>query len=202
MKNILLLSVLLILLSCQNDPKQSAPTSEPQKETKTKTANCVFEQPDLTFAGMNLLDTNSTKKILGNQIKLKAKSHFYLSELKSQYIKLIVHPGDYVNAISIFKTGYTNDALKSSKNTTISQPFQSEKGIQLGITKEVLTEKLGNCFKVQNQRKNSLSLLYKIEAPQDTKDGLLKRHNLPIYYATYKFWDNKLTEIEFGFEYP
>jgi len=201
-KNIVFVSILLFLFSCQNDPKQPAATVENSNESPVKKPNCTFEQPDITFAGINLLDTTSTKAALGQQIKLKAKQHFYLSADKSQYVKLIVHPGDDINAVSIFKVGYTNDALKNSKNTTISQSFQSEKEIQLGITKEQLISKLGNCFKIQSQRKNSLAILYKIEAPQDTKDGLLKRHNLPIYYAVYKIWNNKLTEIEFGFEYP
>lgn len=200
MKHSLLIIFLLGFLSgCQSDPKPSTSAEKEQKQNRT---NCVFEQPDLAFAGIQLLDTASTKTVFGNQIKLKAKPHFYLSGDKLQYTKLIVHPGDLINAVSIFKVGFTNEALKSSKNKTIQQPFVSGNGIFLGMPKSQVINKLGKCFSIKNQRRNSLVLLYRIEQPQDTKDGLLKRHNLPVYYATYKFWDDKLTEMEFGFEYP
>lgn len=188
--------ILCFSLSCQNDPKANATVTNKQK------TNCVFEQPDISFAGIQLLDTASTKTVLGNQIKLKAKPHFYLSENKLQYVKLIVHPGDLVNAVSIMKVGFTNEALKNSKNKRIDRPFFSGNEIFLGMPKVQLINILGKCFTVKNQRKNSSVIVYRIEQPQDTKDGLLKKHNLPVYYATYKLWDDRLTEMEFGFEYP
>ena len=54
----------------------------------------------------------------------------------------------------------------------------------------------------KDSTKNSIELNYKIEQPKDSKTKLLQNNNMPIYYATYKFKNDKLQNIEFGFEYP
>ena len=41
-----------------------------------------------------------------------------------------------------------------------------------------------------------------IELPNDSKTELLKRNNMPIYFATFRLTNDKLENIEFGFEYP
>ena len=65
-----------------------------------------------------------------------------------------------------------------------------------------MVSKLGVCYTVSDSTRNVIEINYAIEDPQDSKTKLLERQNLPIYYATYKFRDDKLVEYEFGFEYP
>ena len=47
-----------------------------------------------------------------------------------------------------------------------------------------------------------LTFRYRIEQPRDSKTKLLQNNNMPIYYANYKLKNDKLENIEFGFEYP
>ncbi|OON67678.1 hypothetical protein B0919_17645 [Hymenobacter sp. CRA2] len=80
--------------------------------------------------------------------------------------------------------------------------FTTEKGIRLGMSEAELVKRLGNCFTRFSNASGYTRLHYKIEAPSDSKTKLLSRANMPVYYATYKLCNDKLMEMEFGFEYP
>ena len=60
----------------------------------------------------------------------------------------------------------------------------------------------GNCYLAKDSTKTSIELNYRIEQPRDSKTKLLQNNNMPIYYANYKLKNDKLENIEFGFEYP
>ena len=68
--------------------------------------------------------------------------------------------------------------------------------------KKEIIKKLGNCYVVKDSTVENIELKYKLELPNDSKTELLKSKNMPIYYANYRFKDDKLNYIEFGFEYP
>ena len=73
--------------------------------------------------------------------------------------------------------------------------------VQAKIAREII-EKLGTCYVAKDSTGNGIVLNYRIELPNDSKSKLLKSNNMPIYYATYKLTNDKLENIEFGFEYP
>ena len=80
--------------------------------------------------------------------------------------------------------------------------FETQNGIKLGINKKQIIEKLGNCYASIDSTKSYIELFYRIESPKDTKTKILEKNNMPIYYASYKLWNDKLEKYEFGFEYP
>jgi len=124
-----------------------------------------------------------------------------LSKSKKEILTLNHHPGDGRNDISIFKVEKSDKTNSNFKVLNIDT-FESEKGIKLGVSKEFVKTKLGNCNKEILHSDSYIELLYRIEQPNDSEMKLLEKYNMPVYYATYKFLNNKLIEFEFGFEYP
>lgn len=173
---------------------------ENQKELKTTT--CVFSAPDVSVAGIRIRNAESTLKILGKQTKLAGDStHVFYSNDKKQRLELTVHPGDYDNQVSVFKIFYSHNSKQHFRQID-SKEFETEKGIKLGISKKEIIEKLGSCYVAKDSTKNSITLNFRLELPDDSKTGLLKSNQMPIYDATYRLKNDKLEGIEFGFEYP
>lgn len=167
-----------------------------------KKDTCKFLNPDISINNIFIKDYNSSDKIIGNdnQIDIYEQYHFY-SKYKKEILTLNQHPGDGRNDISIFKVEISNKKEKNYKVLNI-ETFESEKGIKLGVSKEFVKNKLGKCCKEILNSNNQIDLLYRIEQPNDSGTKLLKKYNMPVYFASYKFLNDKLIEFEFGFEYP
>ena len=112
-----------------------------------------------------------------------------------------MHPGDSYSEVSIFNISYA-DKSKLNLREINSKEFETEKGIKLGISKRQIIQKLGTCYVAKDSSQNSIELNYRLELPNDSKTKILKTNNMPIYYASYKLTNDKLENIEFGFEYP
>ena len=144
----------------------------------------------------------SAEKVLGidNITDEKEKYHFY-STMDNETLTLTQHPGDGKNQISVFCVTFSDKADHGYKQLNI-ETFQTEKGIKLGLTKEQVIRKLGNCYAVVDSTKDCIELYYRIDNPKDSRTKILETNNMPIYYASYIFCKNKLRYYEFGFEYP
>lgn len=175
---------------------------EYEKQQELNKSKCVFIDPDTSFAGIKIRNVESTLYILGKQTKLLGDStHVFYSSDKKQKIGLTLHPGDYYNQVSIFNISYSDNSKQNVRQIS-SKGFETEKGIKLGISKREIIEKLGTCYIPKDSTKNGIVLNYRLELPNDSKTKLLTRNNMPIYYATYRLKNDKLENIEFGFEYP
>ena len=207
-----------LLTNCNNSKNKTVDKSdrielvpEPDKELreeyekKQKTLSqttCVFSEPDTSVVGIKIRNAESTLKILGKKTKLESDStHVFYSNDKKQKLGLTIHPGDYYGQVSIFNISYA-DKSKLNLRQINSKEFETEKGIKLGISKRQIIDKLGTCYVVKDSSKNSIELNYRLELPNDSKTKILKSNNMPIYYASYKLTNDKLENIEFGFEYP
>lgn len=163
---------------------------------------CVFSDPDTSVFGIKIRNAESTINVLGKQTKLQGDStYIFYSRNKTQKLGLTVHPGDDYGQVSIFSISYSDNSKQNFRQLN-SNEFETEKGIKLGISKSEIIEKLGTCFEVKDSIKNSISLHYRIELPNDSRTKVLKTNNMPVYFANYKLTNNKLENIEFGFEYP
>jgi hypothetical protein len=161
-----------------------------------------FSNPDTSLSGIKLRDIASTFSVLGKTTVLKGDTTYsFYSHLQNETLNLTVHPGDYFNQVSIFNVKYSDKADHGYKELR-NEYFETEKHIRLGISKQVLVKKLGRCYIAKDSTKGYMELYYRIELPHDSRTKLLSRQNMPIYYATYKFRNDKLDEFEFGFEYP
>jgi len=166
-----------------------------------------LENPDTSVIGICIDNSQSTVDVLGADIKLGGDGRFkFLTKDKSKYLILNVHPGAYINQVSIFEVGYT-DPSSREHNILHEYPLQTnrlntEKGIELGIGRTELIAKLGDSYEIVNSQDSELTISYKIEMPQKTANNFLERYNMPIYFANYQFVDDRLNWFEFGFEYP
>jgi hypothetical protein len=161
---------------------------EYEKLQALQKTGCVFSSPDYTIAGIKLWNAESTVRVLGKHIKLEGDStHLFYSDNKKQVLALTVYAGSYANQVSIFRVSYSPYSKQNYRKMETSD-FVTEKGIRLGISKEDLTGKLGQCYTVKDRTANTITLHYRIAND--------------LYYATYQFTNNKLKQMEFGFEYP
>ncbi|CAD0009531.1 hypothetical protein FLACHUCJ7_04278 [Flavobacterium chungangense] len=209
---------ILLLTNCNNSNNKTVNKTdrmelvpEPDKELKEEyekkqkalsQTTCVFSNPDTSVVGIKIRNIESTLNILGKKTKLKGDStHVFYSSDKKQKLGLTVHPGDYYSQVSVFNISYSGNSKKNFRQIN-SKEFETEKGIKLGITKRQIIEKLGTCYIVKDSTTNGISLNYRLELPNDSKTKLLRSNNMPIYYAAYRLTNDKLENIEFGFEYP
>jgi len=87
--------------------------------------------------------------------------------------------------------GMTRSKLKKALNP-----------IKPGMNKRQIIEKLGSCYVAQDSSQGYIELYYRLQTPNDSKTRILESNNMPIYYASYKLWKDRLKKFEFGFEYP
>ncbi|WP_031453425.1 hypothetical protein [Flavobacterium chungangense] len=184
------------------EPDKELKEEYEKKQKALSQTTCVFSNPDTSVVGIKIRNIESTLNILGKKTKLKGDStHVFYSSDKKQKLGLTVHPGDYYSQVSVFNISYSGNSKKNFRQIN-SKEFETEKGIKLGITKRQIIEKLGTCYIVKDSTTNGISLNYRLELPNDSKTKLLRSNNMPIYYAAYRLTNDKLENIEFGFEYP
>jgi len=209
--------VLIGFVACKAKDPQPVPVSkrsslvpEPDKDLrqqyeavqKLKGSGSFLADPDTSLSGIQLRDAGSAKAVIGdnNKIDDNDQYHFY-GEKEEETLILTQHPGDGRNAISIFEVVYSDKASYGYKQLHIRH-FTTEKGITLGISKQQVIDKLGASYIPKDSSANHIELYYRLEQPQDSRTQLLRRHNMPIYYASYHFRNDKLKKMKFGFEYP
>ena len=216
-KLFLILFAISVLTNCKNSEKNAINKTdqielvyetekslklENIKQSDLKLQICNFSEPDTSVVGIKIRNVESALNILGQKTNLQGDStHVFYSSDKKQKMGLTVHPGDYRSQVSIFNISYSDNTKENHKEIYYRE-FRTEKGIKLGINKSEIIKKLGNCYVAKDSTKNSIELNYRIEQPSDSKTKLLENNNMPIYYATYKLKNDKLENIEFGFEYP
>ncbi len=172
-----------------------------EEQKKISTNACVFDNPDTSLSNIKLRDAESATTVLKVKRLNGDTTYNFCSQDKKQLLSVTVHPGDYYSQVSIFKVKYT-DQIKSKATTLSIGNFATEKLIKLGLTKKEVITRLGNCYSASDSTSKSITINYILEDPEDSRTKLLERQNMPIYYATYVFKNDKLVEFEFGFEYP
>lgn len=205
-----------VLTACNNSQDKTSSTKdrelvpEPDKglrkkyeaEQKLKTNGCIFLNPDTSLSKINLRDSKSAESIISNKDKIDDNDQYhYYSTMYRETLTMTQHPGDGKYQISIFKVEYSDKAdygyIKLNVDT-----FKTEKGIKLGMNKKQIIERLGSCYVANDSSKGYIELYYRLETPNDSKTKILEKNNMPIYYASYKLWKERLEKFEFGFEYP
>lgn len=216
MRNILVILLLAILVATCNNAqintadKKERLAPEPDKHErllgeaiqKLKKNNCTFAEPDTSLNGITLRNSQSADFVIGtdNKVDENGQYHFY-SLMHTETLKLTQHPGDRKNQISVFSVSYADKGDHGYKQIKV-ETFQTEKGIKLGLSKQQLIEKLGNCYAIVDSTEHCIELYYRIENPKDSKTKFLEINNMPAYYARYTLCGDKLRHYEFGFEYP
>lgn len=200
-----LLFILIAMLASCKDSNQESVAADAKDTTETalrrESSACEFNNPDTSLSGIVLRDSETAEKLLGVKELLGDTAYYFSSKDRNQILEVKVYPGDGISQVSYFRVGSAVSAVSKAAPTSIVE-FASEKGIRLGIAKEELVSLLGNCFTEKDSSASAITLSYRLELPADSKTGFLKRQNMPIYHGAYKFVNDKLSEFEFGFEYP
>lgn len=206
----------LVLTACNNSQGKTSSTKdrelvpEPDKdlrekyeaEQRLKITGCIFLNPDTSLSKINLRDSKSTESIISNKDKIDDNDQYhYYSTMYRETLTMTQHPGDGKYQISIFKVEYSDKADYGYRKLNIDT-FKTEKGIKLGMNKKQIIERLGSCYVANDSSKGYIELYYRLETPNDSKTKILENNNMPIYYASYKLWKDRLEKFEFGFEYP
>lgn len=209
------LTLLYCLTSCSNsdnkpvaaDKRISPP--EPDKDLreryeaqqKVNSSACVFDNPDTSLSNIKLRDAESSTTVLKVKRLNGDTTYNFSTPDKKEILSVTVHPGDYYSQVSIFQVKYADNKTLKAASLSINH-FATEKNIKLGLTKNEVVAMLGDCYSTSDSTNKSITINYKLESPKDSRTKLLERQNMPIYYGTYVFKDDKLVEFEFGFEYP
>ena len=216
-KVMLFISIIFLLTNCNHSQNQSDDKNdlsefvpEPDKAERLKyeameallKSGCILTNPDTSIAEIKLREPQSTVRVIGNKANVDSLGHYhYYSASGSETLTLTQHPGDAKYQISIFNVEYSNK-IKHNYPSLKTATFKTEKGIKLGITKKQLIDRLGKCYAAIDSTRDYIELYYIIQTPNDTSTKLSTAHNSLVYYASYKFWADRLKQFEFGFEYP
>lgn len=217
--SIIFLLTLSFLVGCDNTAKKIKESNNSDKfnlgsrsnrhigiktieSEELKKSGCFFISPDTSVSGIIIGNAESSTKVIGSNSKLDSLEQYnFYTKHDRETLTLIQHSGDVKNQISIFKVSYSDKSDYGYKQLSVDT-LVTETGIKLGLTKQQVIDKLGRCYAIIDSSKNNIVIYYSIELPNDTNTKLLKRHNMPIYFAIYKFINDKLGQFEFGFEYP
>lgn len=169
---------------------------------KWKQLECKFTDPDTSLSGIILRNANTTTSVIGDTDNYhQDEVYHYYSKDFNETLSLIQHPGDGKYNISIFRVQLSAKSQKEYRPLKVNK-FRTEKGIELGLSKQQIIDKLGKCYITKDSTKEHIELYYRIEEPNDSKTKLLRNQNMPVYYASYILRNDKLQKFEFGFEYP
>jgi hypothetical protein len=217
MVRIIIILTLPFLISCKHAQNKTTKTKErvelvpePDKDLrekneaqqKLKAAACIFSNPDTSLSGVKLRDAESAASIIREKDKKDNRDEYhYYSAMYGETLTMSEFAGDGKYQVSIFKVEISGKAGHGYRKLNIDT-FKTEKGIRLGMNKKQIIGRLGNCYTATDSSKGYIELYYKLEDPNDSKTKILERLNMPIYYASYKLWKDRLEKFEFGFEYP
>ena len=165
---------------------------------------------DSGVLGIIFCDTSSVKKILGDSLNFIEEEYIsvrhvnYVNEDTTELLILTQYPASYEYDFHLVQIKYFDKSLKEYyKVLNNVKKIITNKGINLGITKKELTNILGD-DKTEEVKGDTTILEYKFNEinSKNNREDFLRKCNLPIYYGRYKFFENKLMYIEFGFEIP
>lgn len=147
-----------------------------------------------------LLNVKSIKKEIGNVMpKLNEEKDlpdvYFANQDKSQYLRLIFHPGSTNNSFAMFEVGYTSNKIKI-KYLLKYEHFYTERNIKLGISRKYFLRKM------KKYVKKGKSEDYYFLRLEEQNNPFLELYGLPVYEAKYYFKNDKLIKFYFGFEYP
>jgi hypothetical protein len=176
-------------------------------------AACKQVKAETDINGIRIGDPDSTKRVLGPLFKeddhpkvqqdkdaAGADTSFPYLRLATrdgrQEVKLFSHYGDLVDSYNEIEVA---PVAASTAARVPFDGFATERGVKLGMREPALVKHIGSCFKRERAKDGVSVIKYEITDPRHV---LLKRANMPSYYAHYTFRGGALVRFAFGFEYP
>jgi hypothetical protein len=175
------------------------------------TSTCFAQPPkiptsaDISVNKIFLGDIESQNKVLGTDVKFidsfdTHPSAIFSNTSNSEYLTAIIHEGGS-GEIEEFRISYQVHAKNLAIKPIATKKFTTGKNIHLGITKSHLISTLGKPIHRASKGKFE-TYEYRIEDEEMNKSNFLIHYNMPIYFGSYTFKNDKLVSFQFGFEYP
>ncbi len=183
-------------------------------------ATCKPKRLDLSLpvAGHDLSKDAGARKLIGTDYKrldVNRETDFpwavFLSTDGTQSLAMMSHPGgtqyDYQEYEIKYLSLSKKDVLGESVAYYIGHEIPDQKlparefvtggGIRLGVTKNVVTARMGPCNRIFKRRGDMETIRYVLEGENHP---LLKKHGMPSTYAEYQFKRGRLVRFRFGFD--
>lgn len=193
----------------KNTNRISLPESKSEKKTINKKSQFPDKAklnfiPDTSIGKISLDNSENIEIYFGKDVMdrlidfNRGNGHVsVLSNDTKQKLTVYFHPGGTNNEFSEFQVRYIDKPDQTLKKTEEIE-FKTESNIKLGISINDLKKIKGEPHSISNG--NKIIFHYRID---DFKNSaFLKKYNMPVYYANYKFDNGYLIEFMFGFEYP
>ena len=201
---------LVLVTSCTNRTKQGGKRElvpNPEKYVH----DGYFEQPDTlkpkfkpdTVIGqISLINSENVDTYLGENVMEKLADEVIpysnvISRDSKQQLTFYFHPGRVKKEFSEFEVSYLT---RKDRNARVikEKEFITENGIKLGMTMGEFRSIKGEPDTITNGK----TTIFHYQIDDFENSEFLKKYNMPIYYADYKFKNGYLNEFRFGFQYP
>ena len=201
---------LVLLTSCTNRTKQGGKRElvpNPEKYVH----DGYFEQPDTlkpkfkpdTVIGqISLINSENVDTYLGENVMEKLADEVIpysnvISRDSKQQLTFYFHPGRVKKEFSEFEVSYLT---RKDRNARVikEKEFITENGIKLGMTMGEFRSIKGEPDTITNGK----TTIFHYQIDDFENSEFLKKYNMPIYHADYKFKNGYLNEFRFGFQYP
>jgi hypothetical protein len=177
---------------------------EPRPTHTAATAAAIPAPADISVSGIFLHDRASQDQTLGANISFDHDASIPNAVFPSadghQFLTVFTHPGGG-GEIAEFRISYSVNEKRLAHRIEKVERFVSGKGIRLGLAKSRVISILGAPLQ-QHDEDGIVTLEYRLEETEQVASEFLSHYNMPIYYGSYSFKNDRLIEFQFGFEYP
>jgi hypothetical protein len=201
MNPLILILVAFFIVGCEKKAETKDGANNVQEKPVSFTDSIGFE-PDLAVSGLLLFDNTTIESQLGDLMPFVNKNEtlpsvHVMNSDRTEYLKLVFHPGSVNNNFAEFEVGLRESAPEKKESLSSRvKTFVTESGISLGSKKDEVIKKKGDDFVADGNK-----IKYVIDDFE--KSAFLKKYNMPVYFAEYEFdMTDTLIRFRFGFEYP
>ena len=168
------------------------------------TAKCRMKDPDLTIAGIRLLDPASAGEVVGSGAELRGGEEdlphaSFVNAHGNEQLDLFAHYGAIVDEYAEAEVHEGGSQALVLKDLPVDS-FKTGRGVELGMTVSAVLSLFGPCLKAREKDGASELLQYQIKRSQMAP--AMKSLGYESYFAEYEFLDGKLVRFRFGFEHP
>ncbi|WNJ17219.1 hypothetical protein [Pontibacter sp. G13] len=167
-------------------------------------SNSDLFTPDISINGAIFLENESSGNDFLKGLEFEFNDSlwyfpglFFESSDGTQMLGMYLYPGGMKNAFSVFEVGYCKNYPANTGKRIRANKFQTENGVQLGMTVERLHLEKGKPDSVLVDYWGDT--LYRYEY---LDEEFLQHYLMPSYFLEYKEEDGQVSFFRFGFDYP
>jgi len=167
-------------------------------------AKCRMKDPDLSVAGITLLDSESAARVLGSGLELKGGEDDlpyaeFVSRDGMQALVVFSHYGAVLDEYAEVEVRAAGSEALVLKDLPVDA-FKTTRGVEMGLSADAIISLFGTCFKAREASDNGEIIQYELKREQ--MEPALKARGQDAYFAEYEFASGKLVRFRFGFESP